>query len=317
MPLETIDLADMQKIGDGLDRPEDVVVGPDGRVWVSDTHTACAEIRPDGSVSRIGRAGGAPNGINMDVEGRIIIANFGVAEASPGPLQRLDPATGEIEVLCDRVDGRTLTACNYPVIDSKGNIWCTHSTFAEKWPQALDGRADGFVFKVSPDGQAVKLADNLMFANGCCLDAEEKYLYVNQTSGGNVVRFEILADGALGPAEQYGPMLGIIPAPGRPDRPPTPAEMADWAYTDGNGFDVEGNLWVTLPSANKLVAITPSLNVFTVAHDPTGKILNNPTNVTWGGRDLLDLYIGSIRTDYVLKTRSPVPGMPMIHQKNI
>jgi gluconolactonase len=40
-----------------------------------------------------------------------------------------------------------------------------------------------------------------------------------------------------------------------------------------------------------------------------------PTNVSWGGRGLRDLYIGSIRKDYVLHARSPVPGMPLVHQR--
>jgi gluconolactonase len=40
-----------------------------------------------------------------------------------------------------------------------------------------------------------------------------------------------------------------------------------------------------------------------------------PTNVSWGGRDLRDLCIGSIRKNYVLHARSPVPGMPLVHQR--
>ena len=43
--------------------------------------------------------------------------------------------------------------------------------------------------------------------------------------------------------------------------------------------------------------------------------MRNPTNVSWGGADLCDLYIGSIATDYVVKVRSPVPGMPLVHQR--
>jgi gluconolactonase len=316
MALTKIEIKDMEKIGLGLNRPEDVVVGKDGRVWASDRGSACAEILPDGKLNRIGEAGGAPNGINMDVEGRIVIANFGVFAGEPGPLQRLDVETGRVEILCAEVEGVPLSACNYPIIDSRGNVWCTHSTQASPWPKALDGRADGFVFKVTPDGEATKVAEGIKFANGCCLDAKEEYLYVNQTSGGNVLRFELLDSGGLGPAQEYGPMLGIIPrGPVSRDNPPTPEEMAHWAYTDGNGFDEEGNLWVTLPSANKLVAVTPDLDVFTVAHDPTGQVLRDPTNVTWGGDDMRDLYIGSIRTDYVLKSRSPIPGMRLVHQK--
>ena len=90
--------------------------------------------------------------------------------------------------------------------------------------------------------------------------------------------------------------------------------IRDRGYTDGVGMDAEGNLWVCLPAANKVVAITPSLEVVTVIHDLSGEIVNHPTNITWGGADLKDLYIGSIRAGYVLKGRSPVAGQPHIHQ---
>jgi gluconolactonase len=88
-------------------------------------------------------------------------------------------------------------------------------------------------------------------------------------------------------------------------------------YTDGIGMDAEGNLWVCLPAANKVVAITPAGEKVTLIHDPSGEVVNHPTNVTWGGADLRDLYIGSIRADYVLKTRSPVAGLALVHQDGL
>ncbi|MEG9862304.1 MAG: SMP-30/gluconolactonase/LRE family protein [Parvularculales bacterium] len=331
MTLESIPVSAMEKIGIGLDRPEDVVVGPDGRVWASDHLSACAEIMPDGSLRRTGKTNGAPNGINMDQQCRIIIANFGIYDGVAGPLQRLDPESGDVEVLVSEVGGQVLTSSNYPVVATDGTIWCTHSTFAEQWPQALDGRTDGFVYRLTPDGIVHKEADGLKFANGCCLDAEEEFLYVNQTSGGNVVRFPIGNDGSLGVREDYGPMLGIIPSPPKPSQEidldvrlsseevasllPSSEDRSNWAFTDGNGFDEEGNLWVTLPAANKVVAITPAREVITIAHDPTGDMLNHPTNVTWGGADRRDIYFGSIVADYVVKARSPVAGMAMVHQR--
>ena len=67
--------------------------------------------------------------------------------------------------------------------------------------------------------------------------------------------------------------------------------------------------------ANKVVAITPELEVIDILSDPEGKLMRNPTNVTWGGDDMRDLYIGSVSTDYVIKTRSPVPGLRLVHQR--
>ena len=59
---------------------------------------------------------------------------------------------------------------------------------------------------------------------------------------------------------------------------------------DGCGFDQEGNLWVTLFLANKLVAITLDGSLETLAHDPSGETLVAPTNVSWGGDDMRELH---------------------------
>lgn len=198
MPLSPVSPGDLTKVAVGIDRPEDVVVGPDGRVFASDHQCAVAEIFPDGSFKRMGPKGGAPNGINMDRQGRVLIANFGIYDREDGPLQRFDPASGEHETLATEIDGRRLTSANYPVIDRAGNIWCANSTHAETWPQALDGRTDGFIFVLRPDGSSDVVAEGLKFPNGIALSADERYLFCAQTSGGDVMRFPVHEGGKLG-----------------------------------------------------------------------------------------------------------------------
>jgi gluconolactonase len=238
-----------------------------------------------------------------------VIANFGIYDRGPGPLERFYPATGVHEVLLSEVEGRALTASNYPVIDRAGNIWCANSTHAETWPQALDGRADGFIYVPRPDGSASVVADGLQFPNGLALSADEAFLFCAQTSAADVLVFPMQDGETLGEGRRYGPKLGPLMQAGG-----APAEPGTLGYTDGIGFDADRNLWVCLPAANRIVAITRDEAAVSVVYDPSGKILNHPTNVTWGGADLKDLYIGSIRADYVLKARSPVAGQPQVHQ---
>lgn len=309
MPLSPIDTASFRKIAMGIDRPEDVVVCVEGRVFASDHQCAVAEILPDGSFVRMGPQGGAPNGINMDRDGRILIANFGIYDRQEGPLQRFDPATGVHETLVSEVGGLRLTSANYPIMDRDGNIWCANSTHADTWPRALDGRADGFLFVLRPDGTCEIVAEGLKFPNGLALSADHRRLFCAQTSAADVLVFDVLPGGRLGTGVRYGPVLGQLAGPGLP-----PAREEDLGYTDGVGMDAEGNLWVCLPAANKVIAITPSGEKVTVIHDPSGEVVNHPTNVTWGGPDLRDLYIGSIRAGYVLKGRSPVAGLALVHQ---
>ena len=58
MAPKPIPTSGFSKIAPGIDRPEDVVVGKDGRVFASDHQCAVAEIFADGSFKRLGpRAG--------------------------------------------------------------------------------------------------------------------------------------------------------------------------------------------------------------------------------------------------------------------
>ncbi len=316
MPLTPIRKEELSKVGIGVQRPEDVVVSRDGRVWMSDQASAAAEALADGGLNRVGNAGGAPNGINMDAEGRIIIANVGGldGDGSSGPVQRLDVETGEIEVLADEIDGMALLASNYPHIDSAGRIWVTHST-SRSGGDAFSGGPDGFLFRIETDGSLTMLATEIEFANGITLDPAEQNAYVCSTTGCHVLRFPIQADGSLGEREVYGPQLGKTVADLASMRPLSAEQRGELGLTDGCGFDQEGNLWVTLPMSNKVVAITPQFDVVTMIEDLEGEIMQAPTNVSWGGDDMRDLYVGSIRSDYAVHARSPIPGERLIHQR--
>ena len=159
------------------------------------------------------------------------------------------------------------------------------------------------------------LATDIQFANGVTLDPQEQNAYVCQTTGCNVIRFPINPDGSLGERQQYGPKLGNAIDSLADMRPLNAQQRGQLGLTDGCGFDVEGNLWVTLPVSNKVVAITPQGESVTIIEDLEGQILQTPTNVSWGGDDMQDLYVGNILSDYVVKARSPIPGERLIHQR--
>jgi gluconolactonase len=312
----TIEVTGLHPVGRGVDRPEHVVVAGDGRVFASDKASAVAELIDENTVRRIGRAGGEPNGIAIDRNGHILIANFGL-----GVLQNLDPVTGAITtILSGQHDGRPLRWLNFVLVDSVGALWCSVSTMADDLIDTIArGTADGFIFRVAPDRQSAQVvADAVSFPNCMALDRDEDYLYVVRTVAADVVRFAIRGE-TLGPPERFGPPLGGR----RPDEfgPDHGRFLADpqvscrWAMADGCAFDADGNLWVTLVLANRIVAISPDGQAQTVLDDPVGELLSGPTSIAWGGQDMRDVYIGSIATPYVLKGRSSVPGLPMVHQR--
>ena len=314
MRLEPIDLASAVIVGRGVKRPEDVAIARDGTVWMSDELSACARVGKDGLLERVGKAGGWPNGINLDRQGRVVIANFGGPVDGFGPLQRLDPATGAVTTLVGEIGGRKLFGANYPLVDSKGRIWCSHSTWGPV-DAAFRDLKDGFIFRYDTDGTVHVLAEGIAFANGIALDHDERNLYVCESTACDVLRYPISTDGTLGAPARHGPKLGLSQQEIEHLRPLKPEVRSQLGMTDGCGLDQAGNLWVTLVMANKIIAITPAGDVVTMLSDPAGRTLRNPTNVSWGGKDLCDLYIGSIATDYVVKVRSPIPGMPLVHQR--
>jgi len=302
---------DLRIVAAGLTRPEDVLVHPDGRVFASDASAAVSEILPDGSHRPIGDAGGEPNGLALLPDGGIVIANF-----AAGVVQRLDLATGAVEVLADQVDGHPLTCANYPVVDADGSILVSCSSNLDPAVAMATGTRDGSIVRLGPDGTTRIVCDDLPFPNCMTFDARREHLYVVLSTPSVVVRLLVGAAGGLGPPEPYGPPLGsrrddeygpeLVAAFGRPD------VLARWGMADGCGFDAEGNLWVTLMGANRIVAITPALEVVTVVEDPGGEVIQAPTSVAWGGDDGRDLYIGSLFGTHVVKARSTIAGMAPI-----
>jgi len=315
--LRTIPLTALTRTAPGLRHGETVIATRTGQLYASNADSACAIIAPDGTLHHVGKAP-APNGIAMDAQGRIVIANFGLGRQIPGPLQRLDPTTGAIETLADAVNGRPLVACNFPVVTRDGSIYCTHTSWGPTMDDCIDPRNDsGFIFRVGPDGEISIARDRVPTPNGCCFDADERYLYVAQIGRGSIVRLRRRPDGSLGEPEAWGPKLGEIPehASARSIIESPIAERTRLGHPDGIGFDVEGNLWVTLVLANRIVAITPSERVVAIIEDPTGEVLALPTGLTWGGPRLEDLYIACAARDYVVRAPSPVAGLALLHQR--
>ena len=312
MPLKAFELSELTAWGKGLHRPEDVAIGRDGRVYATHEHLGAQEILADGSLRTISDTvfPGCCNGISMDLEDRILIANLGAAERVAGPLERLDPNSGLREVLLSEVEGRPLTSCNYPMIDSAGNIWCSNSVAAGDFDAFSKGLSyDGFLFVLRPDGSSSVVAEGIGFANGLAMSEKEDYLFCCQSFASNVIRYPVLPGGRLGPGEQYGPLLGNVLRLGLNPMGP------EVDSPDGCALDVEGNLWVTLYSSNKVVAITPAGELLTLIHDPEGQIMKSPSNVTFGGDDMKDVYIGCLGNAHVVKLRSPVAGMKLAHQR--
>jgi sugar lactone lactonase YvrE len=286
-----VDLADVGRTGRDLVRCEGVMVARDGSVWAADGRGACTRNAPDGArEERVGELGGEPNGICFDADGSVIVANLG------GSVQRLDPRTGRHTVLATSASDVATTTPNFPFVDRDRSIWVSNSTRRTHVMDAVQEPAgDGFLFRISA-GRAEIVAEDLWFANGVALDAEERWVYVAETTRARVTRFPIGTDGALGRRDQYGPDLGAPFVP------------------DGIAFDEAGNLWVACPASNAIGIITPAGSWEVVVSDPDGRTIMLPTNVCFGGADRRTVYIGNLSGPSLPTFRVPHPGMPLVHQ---
>lgn len=326
----TVTAADLRYVGEGLQRPECILAERDGSLWSADARGGVVHIRPDGTQQLIAQAldtrfgatqdeaerftsGTLPNGLAFDADGSILIANFGT--------DRLERMTrdGQTKVMLEQVDGQPLGKVNFVLCDSKGRIWITVSTRIANWMTAISPKiADGYVAVL--DGQGARIvADGFAFTNEIRFDAAEEWLYVVETTGRRITRLRIGAGARVEAREVFGP-------------------SDTGGFIDGIAFDAYGNLWGTHVMTDRIFALTPQgeMRIILDDTDPVktaeldaafqadaitpelllshgGTIAPWFASVTFGGADLRDVFIGSLRGNRIPMFRSPVAGLPMEH----
>lgn len=166
---------------------EDVLVGPDGTVWTGTEDGAIWALDPaSGSTRRVADTGGRPLGIERLDDGHLL-----VCDARRGVLT-VDTASGAVEVLVDRLEGRPMKFCNNAAVAADGTIWFSDTSLhfgIEQWKDDfLQDTRSGRLARRDPDGTVTVVLDGLAFANGVALAADESYVCVAETRARTVVR---------------------------------------------------------------------------------------------------------------------------------
>lgn len=236
--------------GDGsLVRPEDGVVLPDGRLIVGDQVHGLRLLEPDGSSVPFGdmaaagyvhnppEQSGGPNGISLEPDGTHLL----VADIFQGRIYRVDVETGAAEQVYQHRYG-----VNAAVRDSRGAIWFTQS--AHNTPEEGEARMWATVDIPAPEGALLRLGmrgdrfddeaevmvDSLYFGNGVVIDETSGHLYVSETMGRRVLRYEVDLDaGTLSNRSVF----------------------VDEVEPDNLELDGEGYLWIALPLSNALLVV--------------------------------------------------------------
>ena len=178
-----------------------------------------------------------PNGIALESNGHFLLAHLG---ETGGGIYRLAP-NGTVSGVVTHANGYPLPPTNFVALDAIGRIWITVSTTV--CPRANDYRKNacsGFI-AVAEQGQynARIVVSNLAYANECVVDMHNNYVYVNETFGRRLLRFDLATDGALSNRHVL-----------------TTFNMG--TYPDGLTLEESGSLIVTSLVSNRVIKVSPT-----------------------------------------------------------
>ncbi|NYF99334.1 SMP-30/gluconolactonase/LRE family protein [Janibacter cremeus] len=270
---------------------EDVLVGPDGRVWTGTVDGAVIAVTPDGrSSERVVETGGRPLGLEWLPDGRLL-----VCDARRGLLAVDVHGTGAIEELVTHVDGAAMVFTNNAAVAADGTIWFSDSSRhwgVEVWKSELiEHTRSGRLLRRAVDGSVTTVLDGLAFANGVALLPDESAVLVAETALQRIRRVELsgglpVADHVVGsegsgvvpPAEQ----LFVTGLPGYPDNISRGSDGLIWSAIASPPDPVLGmlqkapqrvrDLALRLPDA---VKPTPKRTVRFTAHDSAGSLVHD------------------------------------------
>jgi len=224
---------------------------------------------PDGyGAQKLLKPSGHSNGITMDTKGRLIICQH------DGMVSALNDTA--IVVLASSFDGKRLNSPNDAAVKSDGTIYFTDPPFGvSEEEKELDING---VYRIAKDGSVELLYDKLSRPNGIVFSPDEKTLYVNDSSDGRILSFDVTTDGNVSLPTEFANV-------GEPD---------STGAADGMVVDSQGRLYSTGPGG---------ISVFSPEGEQVEKIaLPAPaTNLEWGREGAKELFISTPDAIYQLQ----------------
>ncbi len=203
--------------------PEDLEVGPDGRLYASLADGRIMAREADGGWNEFANTGGRPLGLSFAPDGALF-----VADALKGLLRH--DGEGGFEVwMADESEGGPLVFTDDLTVLHDGSVILTDASrrygYGAYMTSFLEGEQTGIVYRITAPGEYQALADGFAFINGVDRDPETGLVYLNETWAGRIW--------VLDPDTEVVEVL-VEGLPG---------------YPDNLEFDPEtGLIWVALPS---------------------------------------------------------------------
>jgi gluconolactonase len=292
----------LELLGGGFTFTEGPVWTPDGLLFSDPNDNTIYRRSEDGQITvfrtKSGYAGfdigeyrqPGSNGLTLDAEGRLVIAEHGRARIS-----RLEK-NGLITVMADKYQGKRLNSPNDLVYRSDGTLYFTDPPFG--LPKFHDDprreQETTSVYRLAPDGTLSIATSDLGGPNGIALSPDERFLYVSNWDPSRkvIMRYPVERNGSLGPGTVFFDITSRVPG-----------ELA-W---DGVKVDQLGNLYAAGPEGIYVVS-------------PAGVLLGTLTlpepvaNAAWGDPDRRTLYLTA--TTGIYRLRMNVAGTGAFFSSN-
>ena len=302
--MATFSVDQVDVFGKGVLQAEGVVVDKEDNVFGGGRNGIMYKVTPDGTVSELVTLpeGSIPNGVTMDRNGDLVYCDLGKQA-----MMRVTQG-GEVSLIADQVGALKLTLPNFASYDAEGNLYVSNSSTSSienVLAELATPSAKGALVVIRPNGKSEIVAEGIYLANGTAIDPQEDAVYVLESTRNDCLRIQIKKDGTFGKPEIYSKDFPSLP--------------------DGMAFDVDGNMYVTLPAvvtggemvpAHQVIAVDTNGNWSMLIDDSAeGKKLNFPTNCAFGGPDLQTLYIANLEGDHFSCVKTPYTGHPLYHQR--
>jgi gluconolactonase len=228
-----------------------------------------------------------PSCASLDSQGRVIWC-----ADNDRAVMRLEKDGTRTKLSGGSDDGKRFSGPNDIVVAKDDAVYLTDNDFGLRdGGKNPDKQMPNGIWRIK-DGKSTMVLDAMVLGgipNGIVLSPDEKYLYAN--AGQRMFRYEVKADGSLGPGSMFtqGPGIG-----------------------DGMKVDTLGNVYSTSGAGPGVVRVTAPtgtllgyLNLPIVGAEPKRQIC--ATNVAFGDLDAKSLYVTAC--DHVYRIRIKVAGV--------
>jgi gluconolactonase len=302
-------MPDFRVITTGLKFPEGPVAMPDGSVILTEIGGGCiTRVQPDGRKEVVAKPGGGPNGLALGPDGKLYVCNNGglkwvvengtyrsagtPSDYAGGRIERVDLASGEVEVLYRECNGNRLCGPNDLVFDKAGGFWFTD--YGKTRDRDMDR---GGIYYATTDGKTIIEAQHpVLGPNGIGLSADEETLYIAETETSRVWSYPILGPGKLGKQPFPSPNGGTLVA-----------GIGGFQRFDSMAIEASGNICVATLVRGGITVIAP--DGAKTEHVPLPDLY--VTNICFGGKDLRTAYITLSYEGRLVAMDWPRPGLPL------